>query len=63
VRAGRYLHVSTSHCAPSPGHYVPAVSHRVYLANKNNEGPKLNLQVSGRGRTRLHWPVEVVETV
>jgi carboxypeptidase C (cathepsin A) len=27
------------------GHYVPAVSHRVWLANKNKEGPPIHLKV------------------
>ena len=26
------------------GHYVPAVSHRIWLANKNKEGPHINLE-------------------
>ncbi len=26
------------------GHYVPAVSHRIWLANKNKEGKPINLK-------------------
>ncbi len=32
-------------CSPA-GHYVPAVSHRVWLNNKNKEGPIINLKVT-----------------
>jgi cathepsin A (carboxypeptidase C) len=31
------------------GHYVPAVSHRIYLGNQNNDGIKINLQGLGIG--------------
>ncbi len=31
-------------CVERAGHYVPAVSHRVWLSNKNEEGPFINLR-------------------
>ncbi len=32
--------------APAQGHYVPAVAHRIYVANKRREGP-INIKLKG----------------